>query len=408
MFQQNLAKNIINSSFLYGSRLVIPFLTYTYLLRKFSPDSYGLIIYFQSINLFFSYLINYGFEIYLTKVVADQIHNKTLIGRLFNQSFIIKLALFLISIPLILIISLLTGEVDSYPYLFVLIYLVNIKEVFNPRWLFWGYENFKYPSIIDFAYYKTTLIITVCLMNISSHIYLIPLAQIFGSISSIIFTLYFLKKFDIKFDFNQKIKSILKLFKKSFNFFASRNSAIFIENAPRIFIGRFVGFETLTLFDVSYKIIGLSKTPNLILDNVLYPRSVKLNDKKFVKNWLKIKICLAIVIAFFVYVFSDELIYLVIGYSNIEISNFISYLLFILILTAASYFIGSSILLAKNLNNWYNNSVNISAIILLCMLILILISNQLNVEIIIISLVITEIVILSLRIYPLLKSKLYD
>ena len=139
-------------------------------------------------------------------------------------------------------------------------------------------------------------------------------------------------------------------------------------NALSPFIGNFLGLVALFHFDVASKIVSLAKAPNLVLDSILYPRAVKIKNKKFLNKWIQIKIVLAIIISVICWFFAKDLVAIISGESNKETVKYVRWLIPVLVITSISYFIGGSVLVANNYNKIYNNSVNIGAIIFLIIL----------------------------------------
>jgi PST family polysaccharide transporter len=253
-------------------------------------------------------------------------------------------------------------------WLLVIFVFANIKDLILPRWYFWGKENFRDVSIIEISYYLIILIISLLFISKESSPILVPISHFFSSliIGFILFKLLKNKKID--FNFNNYDMNIYKLFKQSLPFFISRISAIITENGAKIFIGNFLGLVALFHFDVASKIVSLAKAPNLVLDSILYPRAVKIKNKKFLNKWIQIKIVLAIIISVICWFFAKDLVAIISGESNKETVKYVRWLIPVLVITSISYFIGGSVLVANNYNKIYNNSVNIGAIIFLIIL----------------------------------------
>jgi PST family polysaccharide transporter len=373
MFKKNISNlnidsllltNISFTSLLFVSRLLIPFATYLYILRQYDDDTVGLLIFYQTINIFFNYFINFGFDVYLTKVVSETDKSQLSLNKLYLESFIIKLVLFL-TILLTTLIFEFFGDNNWLLFVFV---FANIKDVILPRWYFWGKENFRDVSLIEIFYYLIILIISLLFISKESNAILVPFSHFFSSLV-IGFTVFIvLKNKKIDFNFSRYDLNIYKLFKESLPFFISRISAIITENGAKIFIGNFLGLAALFHFDIASKIISLAKAPNLILDSILYPRAVKLKNKKFLNKWIQIKIVLAIIISVICWFLAKDLVAIISGELNNETVKYVRWFLPVLVITSISYFIGGSVLVANNYEKIYNNSVNIGASISLIIL----------------------------------------
>ncbi len=69
--------------------LLNPFIYYPYIIRKFSIDSYGLVIFIQSIIMLMSIIVDFGFNIYGTRIASENAHSKKKLSKIIEQGFIL-------------------------------------------------------------------------------------------------------------------------------------------------------------------------------------------------------------------------------------------------------------------------------------------------------------------------------
>ncbi|MCL0021152.1 oligosaccharide flippase family protein, partial [Providencia rettgeri] len=72
-------KLISNFSYLTAIQLVtlaVPFIYYPYIIRKYDLESYGLVVFIQSIIMLMSILVDFGFNIYGTRAASEERDNK--------------------------------------------------------------------------------------------------------------------------------------------------------------------------------------------------------------------------------------------------------------------------------------------------------------------------------------------
>ena len=73
-------------------------LIYPYLIRTLGAESYGLYIYALSIVTYFIFIINFGFDLPATKVVAQEKDNTTAISNVLSCIFTAKIYLLFVSV----------------------------------------------------------------------------------------------------------------------------------------------------------------------------------------------------------------------------------------------------------------------------------------------------------------------
>ena len=129
--------------------MLIPLITYPYLIRVLGKDTYGLVIFVQAVIGYLVILINFGFNISATKEISINKDNKKKINEIVSSVFILKGGLFVISSLLILIIINTLPQAKEFKILFLLTMHFCLSEWLFPIWYFQGIEKMKYITILN-------------------------------------------------------------------------------------------------------------------------------------------------------------------------------------------------------------------------------------------------------------------
>ncbi|MBP7105510.1 MAG: oligosaccharide flippase family protein, partial [Fermentimonas sp.] len=97
-------------------------LIYPYLIRTLGAESYGLYIYALSIVTYFIFIINFGFDLPATKVVAQEKDNTTAISNVLSCIFTAKIYLLFVSVLIFSILLITIPFLKEHYLLFVIVF----------------------------------------------------------------------------------------------------------------------------------------------------------------------------------------------------------------------------------------------------------------------------------------------
>ena len=80
-----------------GANFVLPLITFPYLVRTLEPEKYGLVMIAQSVALFLTIIVDFGFNISATREVSNLRNNKKKLSEYYWNIILIKTILILIS-----------------------------------------------------------------------------------------------------------------------------------------------------------------------------------------------------------------------------------------------------------------------------------------------------------------------
>ena len=352
---KRLLENFLSLTTLQIANYLLPLITIPYLIRVLGFEYYGLIAFALVIIEYFMLITNYGFELTATREISINQDNPIKLSEIFSSVMIIKFCFMLLSL-FILIIFIFSFErlyKDWIVYFFT--FGMVIGNILFPAWFFQGIENMKYITVLNFISKLIFISLIFIFVKNPSDYYLVPLFTSIGYIFiGIISQIIIRKKFKVKF----KIQSLNKLKEyivDGWHIFLSRVYVNLYTTTNVFLLGILTNNVQVGYYSVVEKIvlaIGKILDP---LNQTLFPYLAKIykNNKVLFKNKVnKIsKLILLITITIFICSFlaKEQIIYLITGKYNKEISFLLEiFLLRVITYPLAPLFANTLIIMKKN------------------------------------------------------------
>ena len=347
--------------------LLLPFLTYPYLMKILGTALFGKVVFAQSIISFFTIVINFGFNISATKNVSLNKDNKVVLSEIISSVFIIKFFLWLFMFTLLVALIYFVPFFSQNKLLFILVFGASFNELFFTQWYFQAIEKMKYITYINFGTRIIYVIFILSFINSPDEYLLWPLINMICFLLAGIYCLYFIfKKKLILFRF-QRINTLSYYAKDSMSFFLSSGFVLIKEQTNSILIGAFLGYNEVAYYDFVNKVVNLLKQPFLIIRDAFFPSLVQQSNFRKLNKISSICLVISIIMYFSLLLFSDRLAYLV-GKEKLLPSVYLfKYMGVNITLTVLSVFSGM-ILIIKEKMKLFRNSIIISTILYLLFL----------------------------------------
>ena len=133
------------------ANFLLPLLTVPYVVRIIGPEKLGLLNFSQAYVMYFSLLINYGFDMAAVRAIAANRADKEGTNRIFSQVMAGKTLLWVLSTVIFITISLSNPEFRQHLSLHVCTYLVCIGTVLSPFWIYQAMEDLGRVAIFNLA-----------------------------------------------------------------------------------------------------------------------------------------------------------------------------------------------------------------------------------------------------------------
>ena len=346
--------------------LLLPLISYPYVIRTVGADNYGVVVFCQAIIAYVVIIINFGYNVSATRKISENRTNVFKIREIYSSIVYQKLLIFAIC----LVSGLFVLIFLKYDYSVILLGFIGlcIQEVFFPTGLFQGLERMKFITIITFVAKCSCLILIFLFVHDKKDYACIPvLYSIGGFFTSVLSVIILKKKFDIYFVKVSKYR-MKEDFLESLPFFTSRLSAIVMERGNVLVIGTFFSYDMVAIYDLCAKIVSILKTPFSLVAQVIYPNVAKSKNMLLVKKSIKIVLLFGAFVCLFVYLFAPNIILLLSDTSMLGAVSILKIMVLYVPIVGISYLFGASVLVVKGYSREYNLSVVYSVLLYILML----------------------------------------
>lgn len=334
--QKIFLKNLSYLTLIQISNTLIPLFIIPYLVRVVDQDNFGNLEFARYFCYFFTIVVNFGFDVTITRRISIHRYDKAYVDNLISQTFYTKTILLLISFLIyITLLGFIPSLADIY-HLLIITFLINIGFVLFPIWYFQGIEKLSKVSVINFFIKIFIAFLTVLLIKNNSDYW------IFNGLQSVSLILLGLISLGILFKgYNFEIKQIdISLCRE----IIVEGYPVFISTILVTFIGA-IYFVVLKLFSSELE-LGAFSTSNKIVSSlqalILLPfsqaffpmiaKQAKENLSLFKRNIVissGILLVITGIIGFILIFFSNQIIIIIFGKSYLYASESLKLMAFL-------------------------------------------------------------------------------
>jgi len=339
---KTLSSNIIALFILKGSDYILPLLILPFLVRTLGLENFGLLAFATATVSFFRAIVSYGFDISGTQLISISIGNEKKTSEIISSILIAKFLLTIITFVILLGMIIFIAKFNTNWYLYLFTFLIIIGDVLFPVWYFQGIEKMKVITYLKLIYKMIFALSIFIFVNENQDYILVPIFDAIGAIIIGIISLYIIYyRLNILFIF-PSFELIKKQFIDGWYIFISQIAVVFYTSLNTFVLGLLTTNESVGIYSLAYKIYFALRGILTPISSSLFPYLSKEYQKNKIFYYKKVKIisffysiCL-IIIAFVAYIFSEDIVYLIVG----KVDSFIVDILKIL-LYALPFSIGS-------------------------------------------------------------------
>ena len=276
--------NFLSLSVLQGTNLLLPLITFPYLVRVLGIEKFGLISFALATVAYFEIITDYGFDLSATRQISINRNNKEKIVSVYSAVLSIKAILSLVSLVLLTILVFSFSKFSD----FFLVYFFTFGRVIGkslfPVWFFQGMEKMKittYLNILAKALFTVAIFIFV---KEEADFLLVP---IFNSMGFIVVGFVAIIQIRAGFGVHFKLQSketLVEQFKDGWHIFLSRIYVNLYTTTNTFLLGIMTNNVIVGYYSVAAKIIEALTSLFIPANNALYPYMSKLfhdNVEKF-------------------------------------------------------------------------------------------------------------------------------
>ena len=310
---RKLFSNFTSLSLLQFANLILPIITFPYLVRTIGVEKYGLLMFAQAFIGYFTLISDYGFNLSGIREISLNRNNINKLTTIYNSILSLRLMLSLFGF---FIMSILVFSIDKFLTnweLYFLTYGLILGNALFPTWFFHGIEKMKLVTILTVvAKLIFTLAIFIFVKSESDYL-LVPILNSFGYIISGLISLYIVnRKFKIKFkveSFNAYRNQLVQ----GWYIFISKISTNIYTITTTFILGLATNNTAVGYYTIAEKVIRIIVGLFSPLIQTIYPYFIQLvqNSRKksviFLNTVIRLIIPITIFILIFTLIFTEQI-----------------------------------------------------------------------------------------------------
>lgn len=293
-------------------------LIYPYLIRTLGVDNYGLFVFATSIATYFTFFVNFGFDLPATKELAVNVEDKSKISEILSCIFSAKIYLLFISIIVFSSLLLIIPLFKENWLIFTLCFSQVITLIVFPQWYFQAIQKMRIVTYIQLGIKMLSLPLILIYVNSASDLVLyVSIVSCSSVLGGFIAAAIVLWKHNVKIQMYgyTKVKS---WFIKAFPFFLSTSAGVIKEQSISIIIGVFFGMKEVAIYDLASKIVIVPRTIFMSINAAIFPKLIKNIQAHTIKKIIKIETLLSASVIAFILIFGKFVVQLMGGDTMLE------------------------------------------------------------------------------------------
>ena len=309
--------NKIFSNYIYllliqGANFVLPLIALPYLVITLESERYGLVMIAQSLAVFFTIIVDFGFNISATREVSLLKEDKKKLSQFFWNVYSIKLTLIVFSFLLLLCLIFFLDKFKTEPLVYIYSFGLVIGQAIFPTWFFQGIEKMKMITFINVSS-KIFFTISIFFFVLKPEDFeFVPILNGLGFIiSGLIGFIYSLKYVNFTCP---KFNSIIQISKESFNLFTSNFAVNLYSSSNTLVLGFFAGDTLAGVYASMEKLVIATKSIYIPLYQSIFPHlsSLSFNNVKNFINKIKLPIMISgLILSLVIIIGSDSILKLI-------------------------------------------------------------------------------------------------
>lgn len=320
IYKSTLFKNMSSLVLIQIANFIIPLLIVPYISRIIGLENYGKLEYARTFVLYFTILIDYGFNLTATRAISTQRDNPKKINEIISNIFVAKFLLFLIATVIFWLLLQFDDTLNQKSFLLWVTYLINFGFLLFPLWFFQGMEKLATIAYINFAIKLIVVSGVIFFIKERSDYWIYNLFLSFAQVAIGIVSVYILyAKFGIRFKIPE-FKNVLNQFKNGFNVFVTTILVSFFVNYAFILLQKFGTDAEVGAYSTANKLVMTVQVLILLpFSQAFFPFITKTakEDINLFKNHIK-KASIAVAVITFViglitFIFAELIIRIIFG-----------------------------------------------------------------------------------------------
>ncbi|MDH4460407.1 MAG: oligosaccharide flippase family protein [Flectobacillus sp.] len=307
--------------------LILPLLSYPYLIRTLGKDNWGMLVYIQTITGYLAVIVNFGFNVTGTRDISLNVNNIVERNKIGTTIYLTKAVLFVGSLCVVFMYLLITSSDILTLKLTILSSWNVLYEFAVPIWFFQGLNKMKYVTIIN-VIAKTLVTASVFIfIHKTSDVILYPLLNLFFTFLSVLLCYLILRKEGFQIG-KTSLLEVKKLVRESYIMALAYISNAFKANSNIVLLKFLLSYKEIAYFDLAQKVLNIFTSFLDLISQSIYPMMVRDRNMNFLKKVILYSSLLAVFSTMLTILCSEKIALVLGGVEMLYSQNIINVLSF--------------------------------------------------------------------------------
>lgn len=340
--------------------MIIPLITYPYLIRVLGAELYGMVITAQIVASYCAVIVDFGFKSVSARHISIYRENRNMLSEIMSSILVTRLILWGLALLIYLGV---VYSVDSYRehfWLFLFSYGFTFNELLFPQFFFQGIERMKSIVVINILIRSIFVVLIFVFINEKKDYVMVALYSSIGYFVGGIVSLFIIvKKYHVVFVKPDKDR-IKYYIKDALPIVYTDIICTVKDKLSYILVGQLIGMSEVTIYDLGAKFVRIIAKPSGIITTVLFPRIAKDKNLKIFLKGLTISIIVSVLLALLTNAFMEHIVIFFMD----EVVDLYPIRLFLIapIILSASGFIATNLMIAFGYNKYILHSIIVTTI----------------------------------------------
>ena len=360
--QKTIKKNMIMSIILTVSNFIFPMITYSYVARVLGTEGTGKVAFAQSIMQYFLYLATLGIPAYGLRECAKVRDDKDCLSHIAQELLIINLMSAAVAYATLVAAVLTVPKLFEYKNLLALMSSSIFLNAIGLEWIYQALEEYSYITIRSIIFKTISVVLTLIFIRSANDYILYAFLTVFISSTSYVCNFinvrnYISLKRERPFNLIKHIKPVLTLF-------AATAVITIYTNFDVSMIGFISSEHEVGLYNAALKIKTAILSVPTAVTSVLIPGMAYNFQRKNIQelnrltvNSLRVSMILALPLAAFVFIFSEDVLRFLCGNEFLSASVTLRVLMVCVIPLILTNLFGNQLLISLGNEKTYSQSV---------------------------------------------------
>ena len=314
MLSRKLSLDILSLYLAHGARYIFILALLPFLARVLTPETFGTLLFFQSLAIIFTQALEYGFSFFGTRVISQNLEDKDFLSKYLTNVLTSQTIIFIVGVLILSFIYSLTSPSHSVK----LIFWVTMMSLFQGISLYWflrGVGKAILVAKLELFSKSISLILILVFVDSADDLILVFVFLSLGNFIAFLATLIYLQK---KISMvTPSFASALKLLIDGWNSFLIRAGGSVISDGNVLLAGVLLSPTQYGMFAGAYRIIAAVRGLFIPLIDAIFPyftRSLtNTSIQSLVSKLFPLMVVFGFVLSISIYTFSTEIVKTVLG-----------------------------------------------------------------------------------------------